>query len=72
MSNLNAPNADRWLEIVEAQVSGLKFGVVQIVVHESKVVQIEKTEKVRLTEGSAGAASARKFPNQSSGGFIER
>lgn len=37
-----------WLGIVATQVESLKFGVVQITVHESRVVQIEKTEKVRL------------------------
>ena len=37
-----------WIGIVAQQVESLKFGVVQITVHESRVVQIEKTEKVRL------------------------
>ena len=37
-----------WLEIVRQQVESLRFGVVQIVVHESHVTQIEKTERVRL------------------------
>ena len=37
-----------WLEIVRQQVGALRFGVVEIVVHESRVVQIEKTERVRL------------------------
>lgn len=37
-----------WLGIVAQQVESLRFGVVQIVVHENRVVQIEKTEKVRL------------------------
>lgn len=38
----------KWLDIVAGQVASLRFGVVQIVVHESRVVQIDKTEKVRL------------------------
>ena len=37
-----------WLHLVAQQVESLRFGVVQIVVHENRVVQIEKTEKVRL------------------------
>ena len=37
-----------WLEIVREKVQGLQFGVVQIVVHDSKVTQIERTEKTRL------------------------
>jgi hypothetical protein len=37
-----------WLEIVRQNVQSLQFGVVQIVVHDSKVTQIERTEKTRL------------------------
>ena len=37
-----------WLEIVRRQVGSLRFGVVQIVVHDSKVTEIDKTERVRL------------------------
>ena len=44
-----------WVEIVEKQVSSLRFGVVQIVVHDSQVTQIEKTERVRLDKSRAGS-----------------
>ena len=37
-----------WLEVVRRQVGSLHYGVVQIVVHDSRVIQIEKTERVRL------------------------
>lgn len=37
-----------WMALVRQQVSSMRFGVVQIVVHEGQVVQIERTEKVRL------------------------
>jgi len=37
-----------WLEVVRQHVGSLRFGVVQIVVHDSQVTQIEKTERVRL------------------------
>ncbi len=44
-----------WLAIVRAKVEGLRFGVVQIVVHDGKVTQIERTEKTRLGgSGSSG------------------
>ena len=42
-----------WLEIVRRQVGSLRFGVVQIVVHDSQVTQIEKTERVRLDKSRA-------------------
>ena len=37
-----------WLKVVRRQVESLKFGTVQVTVHESKVVQIERVEKTRL------------------------
>lgn len=39
-----------WVGIVLKQVESLRFGVVQITVHESRVVQIEKTEKLRIDQ----------------------
>lgn len=43
-----------WLAIVREKVESLRFGVVQLVVHDGKVTQIERTEKTRLpaTPGS--------------------
>ena len=40
--------APEWLSVVREKVEGLRFGVVQIVVHDAKVTQIERTEKTRL------------------------
>jgi len=37
-----------WIEVVRQQVSSLRFGVVQVTVHDSRVVQIETTERVRF------------------------
>ena len=42
-----------WLEIVRRQVATLQFGIVQITVHESRVVQVERTEKVRIPSPAA-------------------
>ncbi len=42
-----------WLEVVRRQVGSLRYGVVQIVVHDSRVTQIEKTERVRLEKAGA-------------------
>jgi hypothetical protein len=39
-----------WLETVREQVSSLRFGLVQIVVHNGRVVQLEKTEKIRFSQ----------------------
>jgi hypothetical protein len=37
-----------WLNVVSDQVGSMRFGMVQIIVHENRVVQIERTEKVRF------------------------
>jgi hypothetical protein len=42
-----------WLEVVQRQVGSLRYGAVQIVVHDSQVTQIEKTERVRLDKTRA-------------------
>jgi hypothetical protein len=54
--NQNSPD---WLSIVREKVETLRYGVVQIVVHDSRVTQIERTEKTRIeTNGTAIAPSA--------------
>ena len=37
-----------WLDLVRKQVESLRFGVVQITIHDSKVTQIDRTEKTRV------------------------
>ena len=48
----NGPRPDGvkpgWLEIVRDQVASLRFGTVLITVHDARVVQVERVEKVRL------------------------
>jgi hypothetical protein len=39
-----------WLELVRRQTDSLQYGVVQIVVHDGRVIQIERTERVRLAQ----------------------
>ncbi|HUA67671.1 MAG TPA: YezD family protein [Candidatus Saccharimonadales bacterium] len=52
-----------WLELIRQQVGSLRYGMVQITVHDSRVTQVEKTERVRLehpqksnTDQKAGGA----------------
>jgi hypothetical protein len=42
-----------WLALVRAKVRGLRYGVVQLVVHDGRVTQIERTEKTRIAPESA-------------------
>lgn len=51
-SSATSPNQPDWLAIVRTKVEGLRFGVVQIVVHDGKVTQIERTEKTRLPDSA--------------------
>ena len=39
---------EQWIPLVRQLLRGLRYGVVQIVIQDSKVIQVEKTEKVRL------------------------
>jgi hypothetical protein len=50
-STLPPPQPDsepEWVPLVRAQVEKLRYGVIQLVVHEGRVTQIDRTEKVRL------------------------
>ena len=44
---------EAWVDAVRRQVGSLRFGVVQIVVHDARVVQIERTEKIRFDNTEA-------------------
>ncbi len=46
-----------WLHLVQSQVASLRFGSVVVTVHDSRVVQVEKQEKVRLDTASGGLVS---------------
>jgi hypothetical protein len=37
-----------WLAVVTDSVKATRYGVVQIVIHDSRVVQIERTERTRF------------------------
>lgn len=38
----------KWLELVAQRVKSLRYGIVEIVVQDSRVIQLEKTERFRL------------------------
>ena len=61
-------SAESWLEMVRRQVGSLEFGVVQIVVHGARVVQIERTEKIRLETPLRPQNEGTSFARQASGG----
>jgi len=64
MSAIQSPNSSgepEWFSLVREKVEGLRFGVVQIVVHDRKVTQIERTEKTRLDGVQAETSSHREL-----------
>ena len=56
-----------WVRLVQGQVEAMRFGIVQIVVHDSRVVQIERTEKLRLDKSETKA----HFPGASEIGVFQ-
>jgi len=57
-----AKNKDaQWLALVRQQVESLRYGVVQIVVHDARVTRIERTEKLRLEPEDRTAATSTEI-----------
>ena len=48
-----------WLKIVSEQIGTLRYGAVEIIVHDSQVMQIEKTERLRLDKAANDARPNR-------------
>ncbi len=49
-----------WLEVVREHVASLRYGTVEIVVHDRRVVEIDKTERVRLGKPDAITRSGKQ------------
>ena len=47
-SSLPPTGTPDWIALVREKVESLRYGVVQLVVHDGRVTQIERTEKTRL------------------------
>jgi hypothetical protein len=47
-SESNPTATPDWVALVREKVATLRYGVVQLVVHDGRVTQIERTEKTRL------------------------
>jgi hypothetical protein len=72
---MSSPNSSEqeiasWLNVVESKVAALRFGSVQIIVHEGRVTQVESTEKVRFASrptndlGSSNIAPSEKTDSE--------
>lgn len=61
MAKLNLD--DQWMERIKSNLEGMEFGAVQIVVHEGRIVQIERTEKNRY-EAESGVIHRKRSSNE--------
>jgi hypothetical protein len=55
-----------WLQTIKAHVESLKFGAVHIVIQDSRVVEIDRTEKIRFDQSKpslAGDLPSRGSPH---------
>ena len=58
-SSPESPATD-WLEVVRKNVANLRFGSVQITVHDGRVTQVESIEKTRFVAARDAGPSERK------------
>ena len=49
-------NKELWEQIISQRIGRLKFGAIQLVVHDGRVTQVETTEKTRLPAANQPAA----------------
>ena len=50
-----ASSKAEWLRVVQHKVETLRYGVVQLIVHDGRVTQIERTEKTRIHSPSVNS-----------------
>jgi hypothetical protein len=53
-------DGEAWIEVLNTYMQDIKFGVIQITVHDGKVVQVERTEKVRFQQPKIPPQAERK------------
>lgn len=54
-----------WAERIIQSVNGLEYGTVQIVVHDGRIVQIERTERKRFESSDASPSKKPKAKQES-------
>lgn len=54
MTATNSHPSEPWIEIIRRKVGAMRFGSVNLTIHDGRVTQVEATEKTRLpAEGDA-------------------
>ncbi len=65
-NKMNMPttqNPNEWIDIVVERVKSLRFGAVELVIHQGRVIQIETTERIRLEPSEAQKSSPQNKPD---------
>lgn len=58
--NLSEENLEeKWIERILRSLEGLEYGSIQIVVHDSQIMQIERVEKYRFPIEKSGTSKGR-------------
>ena len=52
--------SEPWIEIIRRKVGAMRFGSVQLTIHDGRVTQVESTEKTRLPAEQDDSRDARK------------
>jgi len=55
-------SVQNWVQVVREQVQSIRFGIVQITVYDSRVVHVERVEKMRfsLLNGETQAVAVKE------------
>ena len=53
---------------VASALRGLRYGSIQLVIHDGQIVRIERIERIRLTETSEASSLPLSQPTDSNGG----
>lgn len=59
-SATDSPPLEPWLDVVRQKVAAIRFGSVQITVHDGRVTQVESLEKTRFAAASEEAADPQR------------
>ena len=64
-TTFDSASSDPWLEVVRQKVASIRFGSVQVTVHDGRVTQVESLEKTRFSTTSDDPGDAARKPRRS-------
>ena len=59
MTAIKPHTSEPWVEIIRRKVGTMRFGSVQLTIHDGRVTQVESTEKTRLPAEQDDARDSR-------------